>query len=363
MKIGLVIYGTLSTVSGGYLYDRKLVDYLREQGDTVEIISLPWRNYAAHLTDNFHFRLPNGLELLIQDELNHPSLIASNLQPHPYPVISLVHHLRCSEKRHPLPNAIYRWIETRYLRSVDGFIFNSETTRANVESIAGRNLPHVVAHPPADKFSTQITKQQVEERAAAGPLRILFLGNVIQRKGMHTLLEAVRIAHREVTLDVAGSLETDPPYAEKMQQAVLEFGLSSRITFHDSVSDQRLRSLLGAAHLLAVPSSYEGYGIAYLEGMGFGLPAIGTDAGAAREVIREGKTGFLISPEDAGKLANHLDRLAGDRTLLVEMSLNALDWYRQQPPWAESAARIREFLYAQAEIFPKHSGPGKKETK
>ncbi|HET9913419.1 MAG TPA: hypothetical protein VFQ13_16105, partial [Anaerolineales bacterium] len=57
MKIGFVIYGSLDTLSGGYLYDRKLVEYLRAQGDTVEIISLPWRNYAAHLTDNFWFRL------------------------------------------------------------------------------------------------------------------------------------------------------------------------------------------------------------------------------------------------------------------------------------------------------------------
>ena len=55
MRIGLVIYGALDTLSGGYLYDRKLVEYLRAQDDAVEIISLPWRNYAAHLTDNIHF--------------------------------------------------------------------------------------------------------------------------------------------------------------------------------------------------------------------------------------------------------------------------------------------------------------------
>ena len=60
MKIGFVIYGSLNTVSGGYLYDRKLVEYLHAQGDTVEIISLPWRNYGAHLMDNFRFRLPQG---------------------------------------------------------------------------------------------------------------------------------------------------------------------------------------------------------------------------------------------------------------------------------------------------------------
>ena len=66
MKIGFVIYGSLNTVSGGYLYDRKLVEYLHAQGDTVEIISLPWRNYGAHLMDNFRFRLPKDLDILIQ---------------------------------------------------------------------------------------------------------------------------------------------------------------------------------------------------------------------------------------------------------------------------------------------------------
>src|SRR4026207_389980 len=123
MKIGLIIYGSLETLSGGYLYDRKLVEYLRSQQDTVEIISLPWRNYAALLTDNFWFRLPGNLDILIQDELNHPSLIFANRGTHPYPLISLVHHLRCSELRPKWQNDLFRFIEMQYLQSVDGFIF------------------------------------------------------------------------------------------------------------------------------------------------------------------------------------------------------------------------------------------------
>ena len=92
MRIGLVIYGSLDTFSGGYLYDRKLVAHLRDAGDEVEIISIPWRNYAAHLTDNFSASLLRRLagsrfDVLIQDELNHPSLFWLNqrLRPHPPP--------------------------------------------------------------------------------------------------------------------------------------------------------------------------------------------------------------------------------------------------------------------------------------
>src|SRR6266508_575338 len=146
MRIGLVIYGTLDTMSGGYLYDRKLVEYLRSQGETVEIISLPWRNYAAHLTDNFRIRLPKGFDVLIQDELNHPSLLFANRGKHPYPVISLVHHLRCSELRPKWQNAFYRMVEQKYLRSVDGFVFNSRTTARAVNNLLKNRKLSIVAY-------------------------------------------------------------------------------------------------------------------------------------------------------------------------------------------------------------------------
>jgi glycosyltransferase involved in cell wall biosynthesis len=349
MNIGFVIYGSLETLSGGYLYDRKLVEYLSAQGDTVEIVSLPWRYYAAHLSDNFTFRLPPGLDLLIQDELNHPSLISANLGKHPYPIVSLVHHLRCSELRPGWQNVFYRMVEKRYLRSVDGFIFNSQTTRGVVNGLIGNGKPSIVAFPPTDRFEQEMTGQAVVEKAKNGPLRILFLGNVIPRKGLHTLLEAVSLVSRSATptyhLDVVGSLKTDPAYAQAMQQKASNLGLSSLVTFHSSLDNTPLTEKLKSAHVLVVPSSYEGFGIVYLEGMGFGLPAIGTTAGAASEIICDGETGYLIQPDDAETLAARLTVLASDRALLARMSLNALKRYQQQPTWAQTAADIRNFLF------------------
>lgn len=353
MKVGLVIYGSLDTLSGGYLYDRKLVESLRHQGDAVEIISLPWRNYAAHLTDNFTFRLPPGLDILIQDELNHPSLIAANRGKHPYPIISLVHHLRCSEQRPAWQNAFYRAIEKRYLGAVDGFIFNSQTTRGVVEKLIGAGRPSVVAYPPTDRFGAGLTEQEVTERAQSGPLRILFLGNVIPRKGLHTLLDALALPGQTLKnppldrfyhLDVVGSLTTDPAYAAAMQRRTADNGLSSVVTFHGSLDNVPLFEKLKNAHLLVVPSSYEGFGIVYLEGMAFGLPAIGTTAGAAREIIEHGRTGYLIEPEDVRSLAGKLILLSSNPNLLAELSLNALERYRQQPGWEQTAGEIRQFL-------------------
>lgn len=346
MELGLVIYGSLDTLSGGYLYDRRLVEYLRARGDRVRIVSLPWRNYAAHLTDNLRFRLPPGLDLLIQDELNHPSLLAANRRWHPYPVISLVHHLRSSELRPGWQNAVYRIVEQIYLRSVDGFIFNSKTTESIVRGLTRDTKPGQVAYPPTDRFGPPLSEAEITARATEQPLRILFLGNVISRKGLHTLLKAIGRQPALFRVDVVGSLAAEPRYTKKIEALIAENRLSSFVFLHGPLDQEPLVERLRQAHVLVVPSSYEGFGIVYLEGMGFGLPAIGTTAGAAAEIIEPRKTGYLIAPDDSESLAGHLRSLAEDRGRLTRLSLNARQRYLRQPSWDETARGLREFLQA-----------------
>jgi glycosyltransferase involved in cell wall biosynthesis len=357
MRIGFVIYGSLDTLSGGYLYDRKLVEYLHSQADTVEIISLPWRNYAAHLMDNFSFSLPDvvatfgkespayqKLDILIQDELNHPSLILANRGRHPYPIISLVHHLRCSELRSKWQNAFYRLVEKKYLQSVDGFIFNSKTTEKVVHSLVENRKPNIIAYPPTDRFGEPISEEEIIRRAETNPLRVLFLGNVIYRKGLHTLLEAIKSLKPQVTVDVVGGLNSESSYAKQIQEYIAVNDLSSSVFPHGSLDKEPLIEKFKQAHVLVVPSSYEGFGIVYLEGMCFGLPAIGTTAGGASEIISNGVDGFLIEPGDVDSLASRLRVLNERQEILIQMSLAARERYLRQPKWEETASRIREFL-------------------
>jgi glycosyltransferase involved in cell wall biosynthesis len=352
MKIGLVIYGSLETLSGGYLYDRMLVEYLRNRGDTVEVISLPSRNYAAHLADNLRFRLPAGLDLVVEDELNHASLLGANRRLHAaapgggYPVVSLVHHLRSSEQRPAWQNLLYRQIERRYLQSVDGFIFNSQTTRDVVHALTGEGKPHVVAYPPTDRLGDGLPAELVRSRAGEpAPLRIVFLGSLIPRKGLHTLLDALRQLQPGLwTLDVVGPLTADPAYAGVMQEKVEVSGLTASVNFRGPLESEALSEQLAHSQVLAVPSSYEGFGIVYLEGMAFGLPAIGSLTGAAAEIITDGADGYLVPPDDPAILAARLSTLASDRPLLERLSLNALARYRRQPKWEQTAARVRDFL-------------------
>jgi glycosyltransferase involved in cell wall biosynthesis len=354
MKVILIIYGNLDLVSGGYLYDRLLVDHLRRQGAAVEILSLPWRNYRRHLADNFSRNLQRTVEatapdLLLQDELNHPSLFLLNRRLKKRlkaPIVAIVHHLRSSEARPAWQNRLYRLVEKRYLESADGFIFNSETTRASVRELLGREPPCVVAHPGGDHLGEGIGADRIVERCSrTGPLKLLFTGNVIPRKGLHTLIRALgRLPRHDWQLTVAGSLAADRSYASRIGRLIAEAGLEERVTLLDAVSDEELACLLEGHHCLAVPSTYEGFGIVCLEAMRFGAPVIASEAGALPEVIDHGREGFLVPTGDPGALALAIDRLIRDRKLLLEMSLAARRRSGNHTTWAQSGERIEGFL-------------------
>jgi len=354
LRLGLVIYGGLETVSGGYLYDRKLVEHLRRCGDEVEVISLPWPPYGRALLDNFSpvllHRLSRGdFQVLLQDELAHPSFFLLNRRLRrrvAYPLVSIVHHLRCCEARPAWQNILYRQVERQYLTSLDGFICNSRATRAAVEGLAAASKPAIVASPGGDRLPGKITAAQVAARALApGPLQIISVANLIPRKQVHTLISALSgMPRQDWELTVAGSLTMDRTYSRDLRRRIEQAGLGAKISLLGTVDDKELAALLLRRHLLAVPSSYEGFGIVYLEAMRFGLPVLASAAGGAREIVSHGVNGFLVEPGDTAALARYLQGLMEDRDRLARMSLAALESAVNHPTWEAGAARVRQFL-------------------
>lgn len=356
MHIALLIYGDLEIVSGGYLYDRKLVEHLRSQGDHVEIISIPWRSYPLHLTDNFSASLFHHLQslqvdILLQDELNHPSLFLLNHRLRKeikYPLVSIVHHLRSSEQRSAWQNALYETVEKRYLDNVDALIFNSQATQKAVfkRNASLKDKPSLIALPAGDRFKPAWDLLETQKRAdQPGPLKVVFIGNLIPRKGLETLLKALKnLPFHLWELTVIGNPEVDPLYNRKMQKLVSRLDMTERVKFLGTVPDTLINQTLSNSHLLAVPSSYEGFGIVYLEGMSFGLPAIGAKAGGAQEIIQHGYNGFLVEPGDTERLSAHISELLSDRQKLVEMSLAARRSFDTHPSWEMTGAQIRKFL-------------------
>lgn len=353
MNIGLVVYGELDTQSGGFHYDRQLLAELRAAGDTVDVIELPWRSYPRGLLDNASRRLRRRLagdyDVLLQDELAHPSLAWTNRHLST-PIVSIVHHLRASENRRLRP--LYRAVERRYLRSVDGVVCNSSVTRDVVTDLGVDADSTVVAPPAGDRFDPAIDDAAIVERAREKPLRVLFVGNITPRKGVDTLIDGLAAADGDAELTVVGK-PVDESYLSRCHDRVADHGLKDRVTFTGGIDDASLAAAFREHHLLAVPSRYEGYGIVYLEGMGFGLPAVASRAGGATDIVTDGENGFLVDPGDAAAVADAITSLAADRERLATMGQAARERYEAQPDWTETADRVRGLLESVVDNDPK----------
>ena len=342
MRVGLALYGSLDEQSGGFRYDRKLVEGLRRVGDTVELVELPWRGYCRGLLDNasgaLRRQLDVDVDVMLQDELAHPSLVRTNRELS-YPIVSVVHHLRSSEPRRLAP--LYRAVERRYLDTVDAAVCNSRTTRSVVSDLGVDRT--VVAPPAGDRFDPAIDPGEIDRRARGGPLRVVFVGNITPRKGLDTLVEAVGRARADIDLTVVGA-PADEGHVEAVRAAVRERGLTDRVSFRGRLPDAELARVLEASHVLAVPSRYEGFGIAYLEGMSYGLPALASRAGGAVDLVTDGETGALVDPDDPAAVARELTRFATDRDRLAAMGRAARGRYEAHPDWAETTGRVRRLL-------------------
>jgi len=348
MHVGFVVYDGLDAVSGGYRYDRKLVEHLETRGDTVDIIDIPQRSYPRNLGDGFSRWLRRWLDrpfdVLLQDELCHQSLFFQNRRlTEPMTIISLVHLLRSADPDRFL-SGVYRNVERRYLDSVDAAICTSEYTERETTALSA--LPSMVAYPGGRADGTPQTQSRPND--GAGPLENLFVGNVIRRKGTLTLVDALSRLDGEWSATIIGDQRVQPAYAETVRTRIEAAGLSDRISMPGRVEEGAVDAALARADVLAVPSRYEGFGMVYLEAMEHGTIPIAGDLGGAGEFITHNQNGFLVGPDDTDALAAILRRLCSDPDSLAELSAAAVDTAAAHPNWADSFDRAREFMLMQA---------------
>lgn len=351
MRLGLVVYGSVEQLSGGFRYDRKLVEYLRQQGDTVELISLPWHSYwravASGLSRGLRNRLDQPFDVLLQDELCHPTLWRVNRHlTRPTTIVALVHQIQ-SDRQPGRFARIRRRIESQYLNSVDGAIATSEFTNQRARRLAPR-LERLVAPPAGRHEGRAVSDHTVRSRAREGPLRIVYIGNVIERKNLLGLVSALdRLQtvydYTDWQLSVIGSQEPEPAYAQQVRTRLTD-RVADRVDLLGEVSDECLETTLEASHVLCVPSMYEGFGMVYLEAMEYGVVPIASANGGAREFITDGESGALVDPAAVDRLAQLLVEWARDRERLAEVGVAALAAAESHPTWTETFESVRSQL-------------------
>jgi glycosyltransferase involved in cell wall biosynthesis len=345
MRIGFVVYGGLDQVSGGFLYDRQVVNGLRHFGHTVEVVALPWWDYGRALAANLT-SLPRQLErcdVVIEDELVHPAVFMRHrrLRAARVPIVSLVHNLASRQ-----PSTRGRWLvracERAYFRSVDGVVAVSESALRDVREEGGQELTATVAYAGRDHLGSSLDEGGVAVRAVgSGPLRLACVGVVAPHKGVHRLIDALaRVEGEGTVLDVAGSLKNEPGYVRRLRAQVARLGLEKRVHFHGQLEDAALRAMLLRSHLFALPSDRESYPISAIEALGFGLPLLITSEGGTAEVLGGAPCGQLLRPDDIASWSAAIDRLGRDRGALSSQGQAALARYRAHGTWRETARGV-----------------------
>jgi len=153
----------------------------------------------------------------------------------------------------------------------------------------------------------------------SGNLKLLYAGQLVQHKGVHTAIEAMaRLASKwrvdQIHLTLVGS--GHPDYESFLRNLVERERLQDYVTFQKPVSKDKMPALLYQFDVLVFPSIYE-EPLARMtqEAMASGLVVVGTTTGGTKEILRDGETGFTFAPEDASGLARQVTRLILDPDL------------------------------------------------
>jgi glycosyltransferase involved in cell wall biosynthesis len=166
--------------------------------------------------------------------------------------------------------------------------------------------------------------------------RILCVGNWTPPKGIHTLIAAVARLP-DISLDLVGDTP-DAEYAARVRRAIVRRGLARRVRVYGSLDATALARRYAAASIFALPSTREAYGIVYAEALAHGLPIVGCDIPAVREVT--GRAAILVAPGRVAPLAAALKRLVSDDRARRGLARQSLRRARRLPTWAESEARF-----------------------
>jgi len=346
MRVGLIIYDDLEKGSGGYLYDRKLVEHLRDSGDSVEIIEIPQKeqrlqniehNYSEELKKNIEDK---GLDILIEDELCFLSLFQLNKKlESEVDIISVIHHLSHLAERDSEKKDMYKYFEQKYLETVDGFIFNSQASREAVKELVGNSIG-VVANPGKDHFKQP---ESIEKDFSSNELCALFIGNFCPHKCVDVIIRAIG-GVENVKLTLVGDPYWDEEYGEKIEKLISSLDSKDKIDLMGRVEKEKLLEELRKADVLLLPSLYEGFGISIIEALGYGTPVIATNRGGPPEMIDDGVQGFLVTPGDEEALKNQLKKLRDQPSTLQKMSDRAIERFRKLLTWDKSMKEARKFL-------------------
>lgn len=333
-----VVPGPLDQITGGYLFDRRVVEGVRASGRDVHVIELPGRfpdadAAAREAAARSLAELPDG-RIVVIDGLALPAFEGCmNEHTQRLRLVGFIHHPLSLETGLTSATAVrYAELEARLWQRMHAFICPSRSTgRALAEAGVPTSNMAVVA-PGTDKPAC------VPQRIAGETVRLLSVGTICARKGCDLLIEALApLRSLAWRLDCIGSVERSPEFAKTLRHSIARRALDARVTLQGELPPERLGAAYAAADVFVLPSFHEGYGMAYAEALAHGLPVIATTAGAITETVPASAASF-VTPGNVEELRAALHRILTDADLRARLAEHAARAGAALPTWSHAVA-------------------------
>lgn len=258
-------------------------------------------------------------QVVVANSLKSAAIVA--LAPRRSNVVYL-YYLRVDMDRAKM--SIVRWVVlSRFLLPrFDGYLSNSNWTATTIPAHLG-SRPARVAYPVSGTASLESIPPIDGLRSP--PITILSLSRVVQWKGIHVLVEALRILSREGlgakfrAIIAGGDFHEESGYAMRLESE-LPSDVDVSFVGHQSDVSQLLENADVVVSCSLVP---EPFGQVIAQGLAAARPVVATNAGGPREMVRHNENGLLVEPGDARALASALRRFLDEPELLRDLSSRA----------------------------------------
>jgi glycosyltransferase involved in cell wall biosynthesis len=174
---------------------------------------------------------------------------------------------------------------------------------------------------------------------------VLFVGNLIPRKGLHYLVDAAKHVAKEDS-EAKFVVVGDGPIKSHLILYAKEQGVLDKFAFLGYVPEEMLHQLYNCADVFVSPSVQEGQGITLLEAQATAKPVVAFNVTAIKEVVKNGETGLLVKP-DSNELADAISTLLSDESLREKMGRSGREFVSKTFSWDVCAQKMFK-VYSEA---------------
>jgi glycosyltransferase involved in cell wall biosynthesis len=200
---------------------------------------------------------------------------------------------------------------------------------------------------PIERFDGRVPNAP---ELGAGPVRLLYAGQLVEHKGVHTLLAALALLGpehaRSVRVSIAGRITAGDPYHERLRALAAALGGDCVVDFLGHVPAEEMPAVLRSHDVLVFPSVYEEpFSIVVLEAMAAGLCVVGTTTGGSAEIFRDGENSLTFPARDAEALASQLRRVVGDQELRRRLAAAGMRQVQEQYSHSAKVDEVEALLH------------------